>query len=180
MNKFIDWDIFNAPINEAFTDKLKDKSKGECPPFGRLLMFGALLIRSLYNLSDNQLEYQIIDRASFKCCLGLKKSNKVPDSKIFWNFCEQLINKNVILGLFKIFNETLDTAGVFANEGKILDASFLEVPRKCNTREENTHRKETGTAPKEWDAKPNKKDKKMLMHYGHRKTRLHFTATKTT
>ncbi len=29
-------------------------------------MFKALIIQSLYNLSDDQLEYQIIDRASFK------------------------------------------------------------------------------------------------------------------
>jgi hypothetical protein len=31
--------------------------------------------------------------------------------------------------LFKIFNETLDTAGVFANEGKMVDASFVEAPQ---------------------------------------------------
>ncbi|MCP4141443.1 MAG: transposase, partial [Chloroflexi bacterium] len=55
-------------------------------------MFKALLIPSLYNLSDDQLEYQIVDRASFKRFLGLTKSDKVPDSKTFWNFREQLIN----------------------------------------------------------------------------------------
>ncbi len=70
-------------------------------------------------------------------------------------FSGQLINKNVILGLFKTFNEALDTAGIFANEGKMVDASFVEVPRQRNTREENEHIKETGIAPKEWDAKPN-------------------------
>ncbi len=47
----------------------------------------------------------------------------------FWNFREQPINKSVILGLFKTFNEALDTAGVFANKGKMVDASFVVVPR---------------------------------------------------
>ena len=64
-----------------------------------------------------------MDRASFKRFLGLKKSDKVPDSKTFWVFREQLIEKEVIDGAFTIFNETLDAAGVFANKGKMVDAS---------------------------------------------------------
>ncbi len=160
LNKYIDWNVFKSPINEAFIDELKVKAKGGRPPFDKLIMFKALLIQSLYNLSDDQLEYQIVDRASFKRFLGLKKSDKVPDSKTFWHFREQLINKDVILDLFKTFNEALDAAGVFANEGKMVDASFVEAPRQRNSREENKHIKQTGTAPKEWDAKPNKKRQK--------------------
>jgi len=57
-------------------------------------LFKALIIQSLYNLSDEQLEYQIVDRASFKQFLEMKKSDKVPDSKTFWLFREQLIEKD--------------------------------------------------------------------------------------
>jgi len=156
LNKFINWEIFESPINEAFKNEDRDLSKGGRPPFNRLMLFKALIIQSLYNLSDDQLEYQIVDRASFKRFLGLKKSDKVPDSKTFWLFREQLIEKEVIVGLFKTFNETLDAAGVFANEGKMVDASFVEVPRQRNTREENKHIKDTGTAPHEWKVKPHK------------------------
>ena len=53
-------------------------------------------------------------------------------------------------------NETLDAAGLFANEGKMVDASFVETPRQRNTREENKHIKETGTAPEKWKEKPHK------------------------
>jgi len=134
----------------------RDLSKGGRPPFNRLILFKALIIQSLYNLSDDQLEYQIVDRASFKRFLELKKSDKVPDSKTFWLFREQLIEKGVILGLFKIFNETLDAAGVLSHQGKMVDASFVEAPRQRNTREENKHIKETGTAPAEWKVKPHK------------------------
>ncbi len=66
----------------------------------------------------------------------IKLISVVPDSKTFWSFREQLIDKDVILDLFKIFNETLDSAGIFANEGKMVDASFVEAPRQRNTREE--------------------------------------------
>jgi IS5 family transposase len=51
-------------------------------------LFKALVIQSFYNLSDDQLEFQIVDRASFKRFLGLKKSDKIPDSEAFWLFSE--------------------------------------------------------------------------------------------
>jgi len=160
LNEYIDWNIFEAPLDQAFINKTKDLLKGGRPPFSKLILFKALLIQSLYNLSDDQLEFQIVDRASFKRFLGLKKSDKVPDSRTFWLFREQLIEKDVILGLFKRFNETLDAAGVFANEGKMVDASFVEAPRQRNTREENKHIKETGTAPQDWRVKPHKLSQK--------------------
>lgn len=156
LNEFIDWKIFENPLNDVFSSDDKDISKGGRPPFDKLVMFKALIIQSLYNLSDDQLEYQIIDRASFKRFLGLKKSDKVPDSKTFWAFREQLIEKDVIEGLFVTFNSALDSMGVFANEGKMIDASFVEAPRQRNTREENKHIKETGTAPDGWKEKPHK------------------------
>ena len=156
LNEYIDWRIFESPLDQSFINEAKDLLKGGRPPFSKLVLFKALIIQSLYNLSDDQLEFQIVDRASFKRFLGLKKSDKVPDSKTFWSFREQLIEKDVIMGLFKIFNETLDAAGVFANEGKMVDASFVGAPRQRNTHEENKHIKETGTAPPEWKVKPHK------------------------
>jgi IS5 family transposase len=60
------------------------------------------------------------------------------------------------MDLFTTFNETLDAAGVFANEGKMVDASFVEAPRQRNTREENKHIKENGTPPEAWKEKPQK------------------------
>jgi IS5 family transposase len=150
LDKYIDWKVFEKPLYEAFKDEEKDMLKGGRPPFSKLMLFKALLIQSLYNLSDDQLEFQIVDRASFKRFLSLKKSDKVPDSKTFWAFREQLIEKEVIMDLFKHFNETLDAKGVFASEGKMIDASFVEAPRQRNTREENKHIKETGTAPESW------------------------------
>lgn len=156
LNDYIDWRVFEKPLDHAFRNETKDITKGGRPPFNRLMLFKALIIQSLYNLSDDQLEYQIIDRASFKRFLELKKSDKVPDSRTFWLFREQLIEKDVIMDLFKTFNETLDVAGVFAKEGKIVDASFIEAPRQRNTREENKHIKETGTVPQQWKENPHK------------------------
>ena len=67
--------------------------KGSRPPFSKLMLLKALLIQSLYNLSGDQLEYQIVDRASFKRFPGLRQSDKVPDSKTFRAFRERLVEK---------------------------------------------------------------------------------------
>ncbi len=55
--------------------------------------------------------------------------------------------------MFKIFNEALDSIGVFANEGKMVDASFVEAPRQRNTREENKHIKGNRKGPGELEGK---------------------------
>jgi len=98
-----DWKVFESPISEASKDEVRNKFKGGRPPSYKLMLFKSMLIHSLYKLSDDQLEYQINDRANFKRFPRLKKTNKVSDSKTFWSFREQLIEKNVIQGLFKTF-----------------------------------------------------------------------------
>lgn len=119
------------------------------------MLFKALIIQGLYNLSDEQREYQILDRTSFKIFLGLKKSDRVPDSRTYWHFREQLISSGSIESLFTSFNAQLDRSGVFANEGKMVDASFVEAPRQRNTREENKQTKE-GELPSGWENRHHK------------------------
>lgn len=150
LNKHIVWTMFKPALEDAFDSKSKDPSKGGRPPFDRLMLFKALIIQALYNISDDQLEYQITDRASFKRFLGIKISDKVPDSKTFWAFREHLINCGTTDKLFGIFNGMLESANVLANIGSIVDASFVEVPRQRNDRDENKQIKETGKAPEEW------------------------------
>ncbi len=84
------------------------------------------------------------------------------------------MNKSVILGLFKNLNKVLDTAAVFANEGKMVNASFVEVHLQRNTCEENNHINETGTAPKEWNVEPNKKRQKDVDALWTKKTQATF------
>lgn len=155
LNKYIDWQIFAQTLKECFESETKDKSKGGRPAYDRLMLFKSSILQSLYNLSDEQLEYQIVDRASFKRFLGLRKSDRVPDSRTFWQFRETLIERGVIEVLFRCFNDQLDRLGILANEGKMVDASFVEVPRQRNSREENKQVKE-GQVPPSWQESPNK------------------------
>ena len=87
--------------------------------------------------------------------LNLKMSDKVPDSKTIWNFREALIEKGVVEKLFGRFNTALDQQGFFVNEGRMVDASFVEASRQRNTRDENKEIK-SGQIPEPWKVKPHK------------------------
>ena len=154
LNEHIDWNIF-APILDVVFAKPKNSSKAGRPPFDRLTIFKLMILQSLYSLSDDQMEYQITDRLSFKRFLGLKSSNRVPDSKTIWKFCKTLIQEEIIEALFYRFNQALDDQSLFAKTGQIVDASFVEAPKERNSRDENKQLKK-GQTPEAWKAKPNK------------------------
>jgi IS5 family transposase len=59
------------------------KSAGR-KPLDAVMMFKEIVLCSLYNLSDDQVEYQIRDRLSFMRFLGLGIEGKVPDAKTMW------------------------------------------------------------------------------------------------
>ena len=53
-------------------------------------MFKILILKKLYNLADEKIEEQILDRLSFHSFLGLRFSDNVPDAKTIWLFSEQI------------------------------------------------------------------------------------------
>ncbi len=122
-------------------------------------MFKILILQRYYGLGDTQLEYQIIDRLSFKKFLGLESGDKVPDEKTVWAFREKLTNEGLVEKLFSQFNAHLKSQGLIMNEGKMIDASFTIAPRQRNTKEENKKIKE-GVGNELWEDKPNKKKHK--------------------
>jgi len=91
--------------------------------------------------------------------LELSLSDRVPDAKTIWNFREQLRGKGVIEKLFELFKEELQKQGLIANEGKIIDATIVEVPIQRNSKEENKEIK-GGKVPEEWRANPHKLSRK--------------------
>jgi IS5 family transposase len=64
LHKHIDFNIFRPILIDALR-KAEQKSPAGRKPLDVILMFKALVIQRLFNLSDEQLEYQITDRLSF-------------------------------------------------------------------------------------------------------------------
>ena len=147
LKMLVNWEQFR-PILEGALRK-ESKGKGGRPPFDYVLMFQILILQRYYNLSDDQTEFQILDRASFMRFLGLKLSDKVPDSKTIWHFREVLTDKNLVEQLFEKFHHSLDSAGLILHEGSIVDASFVTIPKQRNSRDENAEIK-SGKTP-DWE-----------------------------
>lgn len=146
LDSIIDWNIFRKPISDALVKSVK--GPGGRPAFDYVIMFKILVLQKLYNISDEQTEFQILDRQSFRTFL--KIVNKVPDSTTIWLFRENLTNAGVIDKLFTLFNKQLESKNLITKTGCIVDASFVEVPRQRNTRDENKEIK-NGKIPENWD-----------------------------
>jgi len=149
----IEFEAFR-PTLDAVRDKVRKSNAGR-KAYDVVLMFKMLVLQSLYNLADGQLEYQVRDRISFMAFLGLGPGDDVPDEKTVWLFREQLTQLALIEPLFAQFDADLAWAGFVAGKGSIVDASIVEAPRQRNTREENARIKE-GERPACFDENPSK------------------------
>lgn len=132
LDEVIDWALFAAVFDRL--PKAEPKGLGGRPAFAPLMMFKALVIQNLYQLSDQQLEFQTTDRLSFKRFLGLSDADQSPDEKTFWAFRETLTRNELIDPLFDIFHAALEARGMFARKGQMVDATFVEVARQRNSR----------------------------------------------
>jgi IS5 family transposase len=150
--------MFRPELEENMLNHDKKTNAG-CNPYDVVMMFKIILLKRYYNLSDEQAEYQINDRLSFKEFLGLSSGDRVPDARTIWLFQNSLIEKNLEKVLFEQFRRYLDNLGLYVNEGKIIDASFVEVPRQRNKKEENDAIK-SGQGSELWNDKPYKKRQK--------------------
>jgi transposase, IS5 family len=148
LNAHIDFEFFRKPL-EQFFDKDVDRSKGGRPAYDYVLMFKILILQRYYNLSDDTIEYAILDRLSFMRFLGLGINDPVPDAKTIWLFRDKLASQGMVEKLFSHLDKQLDKDGIIVHKGKIVDASIVEVPLQRNSRDENKDLKE-GNIPEDW------------------------------
>jgi IS5 family transposase len=156
LNDVVDWESFRPTL--IGVHEKERKSNAGAKPYDVVMMFKILVIQSLYNLSDDAVEYQIMDRISFMRFLGLSLGDRVPDAKTIWLFREQLREGKLIKKLFRQFDRFLRNSGFAAKKGQIIDASIVSAPKQRNSRDENKRIKE-GEIPEDWDlAKRRQKD----------------------
>lgn len=171
INETVDWKVL-LPALERVRDKKRQSNVGP-KGYDVILLFKILILQSLYNLSDDATEFQILDRHSFGRFLGLHISQKVPDATTIWRFREDLIQAGIVEELFSTFDAHLRANGFMAMKGQIVDASIVNVPKQRNSREENARIKE-GDVPdwpenkrrqKDVDARWTKKNGKAFYGY---------------
>ena len=143
----VDWEVFRPALTRAMIRT--SKGPGGRPRFDVVFMFKVLVLQRTFNLSDAQTEFQIQDRFSFQQFVGITVADVVPDQNTIWDFREQLRAAGVESDLWATFNALLAGAGLVLTPGKIVDATFVDVPKQRNSSDENAAIKQ-GDQPAGW------------------------------
>lgn len=155
LERLIDFEMFRPLLEEALLKKDRKSNAGR-KAIDPVLMFKVLFLQRYYGLGDHQIQYQIVDRTSFRRFLGIEGVEEVPDEKTVWKYREALTVSGVYDRLFAMFRTYMEERGLVFNGGRIVDASFVIAPRQRNTREENRQIKE-GKGDGLWNENPHKK-----------------------
>jgi len=126
LNKTVDWELFRSVLEKRMN--YSDQVKGGRPPYDPVFMFKVVVLQKYYGLSEEETEFQILDRFSFQRFLGLDVSSAVPDKNTVWLFKERL-GKEGVKELFNTFEAALHDLGLTASPGKIVDATIVETKR---------------------------------------------------
>ena len=105
---------------------LRDNGAGR-PAWPPLLMFKALLLQSLYGLSDRELEEALGDRLSFRRFAGLGLDEAVPDHTALNRFRNLLIAQGLLDRMFDELDRQLERDGVIVKRGTMLDATVIKA-----------------------------------------------------
>jgi IS5 family transposase len=151
LNKVINWEMFRDLLNRALAKK--SKGPGGASHYDYVFMFKILVIQRFYGMSDEQTEYQIHDRLSFQKFLGITLSDSVPDQNTIREFRENLTSSDAMKKLFRKFDRHLETMEIVGTEGVIVDATFVDVPKQRNSREDNDKLKKN-EIPEAWKKNP--------------------------
>ena len=152
LSRAIDFEHFRQPLEDALRKPRLTNAGAKA--YDPLLMFKILILQRVYNLSDEDTEYQILDRISFRSFVGLASGDRVPDQNTIRNFREKLVELKLFEVLFDRFYAFLEAKGMIMRQGIIFDGSFMEVPRQHNSREENAIIK-TGEGDTLWNPDEN-------------------------
>lgn len=155
IERHVDFATLAARVDESVPRP--DRTKGGRPPYPTETMVRILVLKRLYNLSDEQMEYQLLDRMSYKCFCGLDDALRVPDRTTIWHF-ENRVGQAGAQALFGEMAEQLARKGFIARGGQIIDATLVKAPVQRNSRQENEQVRQ-GNVPEDWnDAKRRQKD----------------------
>ena len=81
IDRLVPWESFRGDIEAAvLTPETERKSTAGRKPIDAIVLFRMLILQSLYNLSDEQVEYQVRDRLSFTRFLtsGICRRCQIP------------------------------------------------------------------------------------------------------
>lgn len=122
INRFIDWGALGKQVEVI--DKSGGK-KGGRPRYPVIKMLKIVFLQHLYNLSDPELEDQLLDRRSFRAFVGIGSDEEVPDYSTVWIFKDKLMKHEVLDTLFESIIVQLESKHLILKKGTIVDATII-------------------------------------------------------
>jgi len=177
IESFIDFVALAAEVNRVAPRVVSPQ--GGRPPFPTETMVRILVLKRLYNLSDEQMEYRLLDRMSYKRFCGLAQATNIPDRTTVWVF-DQPEGRRTAKGWFRaaecgfaaqnrigeagakaIFDGVtaqLLKKGFIARGGQSIDATLIPAPTQHPTKDDKEQLK-VDAMPADWSpAKRRQKD----------------------
>lgn len=152
LDELVDWPGLATAVNEK-TGREAPQPKGGRPPYPTKALLKIVVLQQLYgNLSDEQMEYALLDRTSWQRFTGLADYRDLPDARTIWAFKELLAQDGGAKVLFEIVGLQLAQAGLQAQGGQIIDATIVTVPKAQLDKEEKESVK-GGETPTHWSDK---------------------------
>ena len=180
IERLVPWESFRADIEVVvLTPDQARKSPAGRKPFDAILMFRMLVLQSLYNLSDEQVEYQVRDRLSFTRFLRLGIEDRIPDGTTLWLFGEKLAKAGLMEKLFDRFDRHLGAKGYIARAGKSSMPASWRCPHSA-TRAMRTRPSRAAGRPRVGRRSRPRTGRRTRMRAGRRSTAKASTVTRTT
>ena len=104
LSEAIPWESFRPRLEKGYAQDLKCNAGRKL--IDPLTLFKMLTLQQLFNLSDEEVEFQVNDRCSFEEFVGLGVMNNIPDATTLAFFRERLRKGGVIEELFEMFEAT--------------------------------------------------------------------------
>jgi len=165
IDNLVNWNKIEQKV--SIIDKSGTKSGGR-PRIPIRWMLKMLFIQSLYNLSDPELEDQMIDRLSFQKFVGINFSNEIPDFTTLWRFKEALISYKLLDNIFDIVLAQLASHNLILKKGTVIDATMIKSRNKPLSKEKRKQLKDRPSNQIDTDANSTEKNGKKYFGYkGH-------------
>lgn len=114
--RHIDFDHLTQVIDQLLSRG--GARRGGRPPYPTAVMVRILILKYLYNLSDEQMEYQLLDRMSYQSFCLLVDSANVPYRNTLWHY-QQRLGVDGVTALFQAVDGQLLQRGYLARCGQI-------------------------------------------------------------
>ena len=120
VKEMIDWKSFRSILSNLYNNHT---DRGGRSNIDEIIMLKVLVLQNWYNLSDQEMEFQLADRISFHHFIS---SSEIPDFSTIWRFRERLNKSGVWKAVWNELQNQLDNKNLKIKRGHIQDATFIE------------------------------------------------------